>query len=93
MEEEEDEYNDRSEYSPFIEGKYYRVLRKAPTWMGRLVVGEVLQYDGVVYDPDTRLTIFIFVCKGSRESKQWALADDEPLEEWPEIFCETDFKK
>ena len=88
---EEEEYNDRSESSPFTEGKHYRVLKKAPTWIGRLEVGEVLRYCDAVYDPDTRLTIFIF--EGRRESKQWALADDEPLEEWSEIFCETDFKK
>ncbi len=74
--------------SPFIEGQRYRVIRPAPSWIGCLVAGDLLTYQGSVYDPDTKNTIFLF--QGVREQKTWTLHDDEPLSDWNLFFVRCD---
>ena len=55
-----DSYRDRTEQSPFVEGERYRVIKPAPSWIGRLVAGELLTYVDAVYAPkqDTLYSFF-----------------------------------
>jgi hypothetical protein len=79
---------DRTQDSPFIKGQRYRVIKRAPSWIGRLVVGELLTYEGSVYDSETKHTIFIF--QGVQEQRTWAIHDDEPLNSWSIYFAGCD---
>lgn len=81
-------HNDRTTDSPFVEGQEYRVVKPAPSWIGRLVAGDLLTYVGSVYDPETKHTIFIF--QGVRERQTWALHDDESLNSWRMFFAQCD---
>lgn len=71
--------------SPFLKGARYRVLQPAPSYQGRLTVGEVLTYFGASYGHYFGESVYVFT-NDEGEERTWLLPDAESLDDWSRIF-------
>ena len=72
--------------SPFARGRRYRVLKEAPSHQGHLVVSEVLEYFGAYVGIYYGVSIYAFTNAQGQE-RTWMLDDNQPLEQWSDIFA------